>query len=118
MHVADGSTDPGELLRSKRTYSNGPRKSVIEPLVEFDNSLSSRATVFQVIASDRSGLLFDIANTFSQRDADIEVVLLDTQGHKAVDVFYVVRDGGPVDTPLCEILKTELLAVCRGRRID
>ena len=25
MHVADGSTDPGELLRSKRTYSNGPR---------------------------------------------------------------------------------------------
>jgi [protein-PII] uridylyltransferase len=86
--------------------------------VEFDNSLSPRATVFQVVAPDRSGLLFDIASAFSQRDADIEVVLLDTQGNKAVDVFYVVRDGGPLDAPLCAILRDEILAVCRGPRID
>ena len=39
---------------------------------------------------------------------DIEVVLIDTEAHKALDVFYVGKIGGEVQ----ERLKNALIAAC------
>ena len=79
-----------------------------------DNQASSRATVAHVIAEDRTGLLFDLASKFSQHECDIEVVLIDTQGQKAIDVFYVVGPNGKLDPATCEVLEEELLEACRN----
>jgi [protein-PII] uridylyltransferase len=39
-------------------------------------------------------LLYDLATAISANGGNIEVVLIDTQAHKAIDVFYVTAGGG------------------------
>jgi hypothetical protein len=42
------------------------------------------------------------------------VVLIDTEAHRALDVFYVTRAGGRLPEELEASLKHSLLAACRG----
>ena len=43
---------------------------------------------------------------------NIEVVLIDTEAHKALDVFYVTSKGGKLDADSEDRLVKELLAAC------
>ena len=110
----DGAEVVASPRRARRDWFGG-RKSAIEPAVRFDNQTSAIATICHVIAEDRTGLLFDLASVFSQHECDIQVVLIDTQGRKALDVFYVVGPKGKVEDGVCRLLKEELLSACRGR---
>jgi [protein-PII] uridylyltransferase len=62
------------------------------------------------VAHDRPGLLYDLASTFSRFGANIEVVLIDTQAHKAIDVFYVTAEGKKLTAEKQAILETALRA--------
>jgi [protein-PII] uridylyltransferase len=66
------------------------------------------------VAEDRPGLLYDIASTISSRDASIEVVLIDTESHKAIDVFYVTAGGAKLGIDKQRDLREALIAVLRG----
>ncbi len=112
--VADGRADAEELLQQRRTLG-GRRRVFIEPQVSYDNETSARATIFNVTAADRTGLLFDLAGRFSQHECDIDVVLIDTRGHRARDVFYVRGPGGKLTESNCEVLREELQAACLAR---
>ena len=112
--VAEGGTDVRELLKRRHSKFAVKGRTRVEPRVAIDNEASSRATVAHVIAEDRTGLLFDLASKFSQHECDIEVVLIDTQGQKAIDVFYVVGPNGKLDSAMCEVLEGELLEACRN----
>lgn len=112
--VADGRAKAEELLQQRRTI--GVRRRVsIEPQVSYDNKTSNRATIFNVTAADRTGLLFDLAGRFSQHECDIDVVLIDTRGHRAHDVFYVRGPSGKLTESNCESLREELQAACPAR---
>ena len=112
--VAEGGTDVRELLKRRQPKFAVKGRTRVQPRVAIDNEASSRATVAHVIAEDRTGLLFDLASKFSQHECDIEVVLIDTQGQKAIDVFYVVGPNGKLDSAMCEVLEGELLEACRN----
>ena len=112
--VADGRADAQELLRQRRALG-GRRRVFIEPQVSYDNETSTRATIFNVTAADRTGLLFDLAGLFSQHECDIDVVLIDTRGHRARDVFYVRGPNGKLSESSCEALREELRAACPPR---
>ena len=105
----------GQLL-SRRRKSFGHRgRSPIEPEVAYDNETSSRATIFHVIAEDRTGLLYDLTSEFSRGGCDIEVVVIETQGRKAIDVFYVTSESKKLPVERCKELVAELGGACRSQ---
>ncbi len=60
--------------------------------------VSGQATVLEVHALDRRGVLYRIASALAELELDIVVAKVTTMGHEVVDVFYV-RDasGEPLD---------------------
>jgi UTP:GlnB (protein PII) uridylyltransferase len=56
-----------------------------------------------------------LASKFSQHECNIQVVLIDTQGPKAIDVFYLLGPQGKIDEAMSKLLQEELLEVCRER---
>ena len=111
--AAEGRCDISELVGRRRPAFAVKRKARVQPRVSFDNESSPSATIFHVTAEDRTGLLFDLASKFSQYECSIEVVLIDTQGHRAIDVFYLAGPGGEkLELSKCEALKDELAAAC------
>jgi [protein-PII] uridylyltransferase len=91
--VLAGKVDVKELLRNRPKPVRPSRKAGINARVVFDSEASGTATLIEIVAEDRPGLLYDLATAISVNGGNIEVVLIDTQAHKAIDVFYVTADG-------------------------
>ena len=66
----------------------------------------------EIVARDRPGLLYDLAGQISAAGCNIEVVLIDTEAHKALDVFYVTFQGKKLPPQLQERLQENLLKAC------
>lgn len=97
------------MLRRARPVSGGRT----EPRVSCSAHFADASTLVEVVAADRPGLLYDLARTISSVGANIEVVLIDTEAHRALDVFYVTSGGAKLTALAMEQLKERLLAVCR-----
>jgi [protein-PII] uridylyltransferase len=108
--VALGKTDGQRLLRDRAQPD--PKKRGAPPLVHFDSDACETATLVEIVAEDRPGLLYNLATVFSSTACNIDVVLIDTKGHRAIDVFYVAHDGQKLSPELQASLKEKLLAVC------
>ena len=66
------------------------------------------------MAQDRPGLLYDLASAISSQGCNIEVVLIDTEAHKAIDVFYVTAGGRKPESAQLEKLGGRLRRACGG----
>lgn len=101
-----------ELLRSRPKAAPPSKRSLITPKVSFDNEASESATLVELVAEDRPGLLYDVASALSNTGCNIELVLVDTEAHKAMDVFYVSNAGRKLTEEHMQRLKAALVAVC------
>jgi [protein-PII] uridylyltransferase len=108
--VALGKTDGQRLLRNRAQPD--PKRRGAPPLVHFDSDACETATLVEIVAEDRPGLLYNLATVFSSTACNIDVVLIDTKGHRAIDVFYVAHDGQKLSPELQAALKEKLLAAC------
>ncbi len=106
-----GKLDVRELLRNRPKPQPPSRKARISSRVAFDAEASQSATLVEIVAEDRPGLLYDVASAISESGANIEVVLIDTQAHKAIDVFYVTAAGRKLTPEKQEKLAEALRAV-------
>ena len=108
--VLAGEADLDHMLRD-RMGSESPNgtKVKVEPRVEFDDESSRASTLVQVIAADRSGLLYRICSRFSYQGCNIEIALIDTEGQMAIDVFYLTSQGRKLTPGKQEELKADLL---------
>jgi [protein-PII] uridylyltransferase len=110
--VIAGRCDVKELLRNRPKRSLPSRKAQIEPRISFDSQASGSATLIEIVAEDRPGLLYEMASAISSNGGNIEVVLIDTEAHKAIDVFYVTENGGKLSEQGQERLGDALRQVC------
>ena len=102
-----GTLMPEDLLRGRANT----RRHALSPesvRVSFDNAASPRATLFEITAEDRPGLLFDLTRSISGAGCNIEIVLVDTEGRKAMDVFYITQSGAPLSGPAASVLSEAL----------
>lgn len=83
-----GSLPLARELPKRRMVARTPDVAV-RPAVMIDNDMSATASVIEVNARDRIGLLYDILRTLD--DAQLQVISahVATYGSMAVDVFYV-----------------------------
>jgi [protein-PII] uridylyltransferase len=107
-------TDVRELLRNRPKPRLPSRKAHIQTRVAFDSEAGATATLVEIVAQDRPGLLYDLASAMSLNGCNIEVVLIDTQAHKAIDVFYVTAEGKKLGEAKREILKEALERACQA----
>ncbi len=109
--VALGQLDAQQLLRG-RTAQNRLKKRTVQPHVNFDSNACDSATLIEIIAEDRPGLLYDLSSAISIAGCNIDVVLIDTEGHKAIDVFYVATNGHKLSSNTQVHLNERLLSLC------
>ncbi|MFD1935205.1 [protein-PII] uridylyltransferase [Nonomuraea mangrovi] len=95
--VLAGRLDIEQRL-ARRTRSVRPaRVPVAPPRVTLIDDASTTATVVEVRAHDRPGLLWRIGRAFGECGLDVKAARVETLGAEAVDVFYVVdRAGRPL----------------------
>ena len=88
------------------------RKARIPARISFNDEASGTATLIEIVAEDRPGLLYELASAISEHSANIEVVLIDTEAHKAIDVFYVTAQGAKLDAESQQHLAEALRKAC------
>lgn len=103
VHAAfDGGMDVDARLRERaETYSRRRRESALgpqPPYVRFADGASSNATVIEVHAPDRVGLLRAISKVFADEALDIRHARIVTLGDNVVDTFYVRHGDGRLVT--------------------
>jgi [protein-PII] uridylyltransferase len=108
--VVSGRKDVRDLLKNRPKPQLPSRKARIPASVSFDPEASAAATLIEIVAEDRPGLLYDLASAISSIGANIEVVLVDTEAHKAIDVFYVTKAGRKLEAAERERLGEALRA--------
>ena len=107
--ILRGERSLDELIRSR----SGLRRSTtpklqIETRVLLENESSTHSTVLEVVAQDRPGLLYQIAQSLAQLGCNIEIALIDTEGELALDVFYVTTGGRKLSPEMQNRLRAEL----------
>ncbi|MEU7898548.1 [protein-PII] uridylyltransferase [Nonomuraea sp. NPDC049152] len=95
--VLAGRLDIEQRLARRTRSTRPPRVPVAPPRVTLIEDASATATVVEVRAHDRPGLLWRIGRAFGECGLDVKAARVETLGAEAVDVFYVVdRAGRPL----------------------
>ncbi len=91
--VVSGRASVTERLagRERSLFNRRPRR--VTPVVHADNTSSKRYTIIDIIADDELGLLYRISRVMSQNGCDVDLVLIATEGHRAIDVFHITKAG-------------------------
>jgi len=86
-----------EGLLSGRQEAGAPRPAQVPgpgTQVEIDNTTAGQATILEVFADDRPGLLYSIARTLFELDLSIRSAKISTSLDQIADAFYVTDKSG------------------------
>ncbi|HEY7211031.1 MAG TPA: ACT domain-containing protein [Bryobacteraceae bacterium] len=96
--VVKGAIEVRDLLKRRRATPRPHASAQSTASVRFDDTASDSATLLNFAANDRPGLLFELARVLTESGCNIEVVLVNTEGHRALDALYVTKDGEKLDS--------------------
>jgi [protein-PII] uridylyltransferase len=109
--VVSGGIALEDLLRGRAaTQALRPPKISVATEVRFDDSSSSHSTLLEIVTQDRPGLLYRLSSALARTECNIEVALIDTEGQRAVDAFYLTVHGRKLDAEQQQKLRDALMA--------
>ena len=91
--VVAGTIDIRALLRGRERSVVHRRYRDVETRINLDNEYSKRYTVLEIVTGDAPGLLYRISRAISDQGCDVDLVLISTEGRKAIDVLHVTKQG-------------------------
>jgi [protein-PII] uridylyltransferase len=97
--VVSGRANVTARLRGREDSLLHRRPLRVTPVVHCDNQSSRRYTILDIIADDALGLLYRISRVMSQNGCDVDLVLISTEGHRAIDVFHITKAGSKLSDP-------------------
>jgi len=112
-NVVSGRADVTARLR-------GRERSVLKaaarfaPVVRADNEASGRYTIVDIVASNALGLLYRISRVISQHGCEVDLVLIATEGEKAIDVFHITKAGVKLTQAEQQALTSDLQRTLEG----
>jgi [protein-PII] uridylyltransferase len=109
--VLNGKQPLEPLMRGRLATSGArPPKVVVQTAINFDDGSSDHSTLVEVVTQDRPGLLYGIGSALARLSCNIDVALIDTEGQKAIDVFYLTAQGKKLTAQKQELLREVLQA--------
>jgi [protein-PII] uridylyltransferase len=111
VDVLSGSITLDMLMRGRANPDSArPPKVTVATEIHFDDSSSSHSTLMEIITQDRPGLLYRLSSTLARTGCNIEVALIDTEGERALDAFYLRVDGAKLTLARQQELRDALLS--------
>ncbi|HEV1996383.1 MAG TPA: [protein-PII] uridylyltransferase [Candidatus Acidoferrum sp.] len=108
-HVVMGKAPLEPLLKSRESASRARTPKVaVETRINFDDTSSAHSTLMEIVTQDHPGLLYEIGSVLARLGCNIEVALIDTEGQKAIDVFYLTAQGKKLTAQKQELLREVL----------
>jgi [protein-PII] uridylyltransferase len=99
------------LLKGRLAASlTRPPKVAVQTSLSFDDASSDQCTLLEVVTQDRAGLLYEVGSALARLACNIEVALIDTEGQKAIDVFYLTSQSQKLTPQKQELLREVLQA--------
>lgn len=85
------------------------------PVIHCDNESSRRYTIVEIVAENAIGLLYRVSRVMSELGCDVDLVLIATEGRRAIDVFHMTRGGAKLSLPQQREMMDNLQRVLEGR---
>ncbi len=109
VDVINGKARLEPLLKGRESASRARTPKVaVERSISFDDGSSAQSTLMEIVTQDHPGLLYEIGSTLARLECNIEVALIDTEGQKAIDVFYLTEQGKKLTSQKQELLREAL----------
>ena len=113
--VVSGRSDVYAHLRARERGAlhrrGAPR---FAPTIHTDNQSSRRYTILDIIANNALGLLHRISRVISRHGCDVDLVLISTEGEKAIDVFHITKAGAKLSDAAQLELTADLQRMLEG----
>ena len=111
--VLAGAQSVERLMSGRAAPRAGRTKVGISTQARFEEPPSlegaARTTLLELITYDRPGLLYQVSSAIAELGLNIEVALIDTEGEKVIDVFYLTEKGAPLAPATEKALRESLL---------
>ena len=108
--VVAGREELAPRLRGRERGALATRSGMrFPPVVRSDNEASSRYTILDIVATNALGLLYRISRVISRHGCDVDLVLIATEGEKAIDVFHITKGGSQLTESEQQELTADLL---------
>jgi [protein-PII] uridylyltransferase len=85
-------------------------KVTIPTQTRFDDTSSSHSTLLELTTHDRPGLLHQVSSLLAELGCNIEIALIDTEGEKVIDVFYLTLEGRKLPPELQQAIRQALVS--------
>jgi len=85
-----------------------------EPVIHSDNQSSQRYSILDIIASNEIGLLHRVSRVISRHGCNVDLVLISTEGAKAIDVFHINAGGEKLSDAAQAELSADLQRTLEG----
>jgi [protein-PII] uridylyltransferase len=113
--VVLGRADIASRLRGREQGAFRQRLPGFAPVVHCDNESSRRYTILEIVAEDALGLLYRVSRAMSESGCDVDLVLIATEGRRAIDVFHLTRGGVKLTADQQAEVTKNLQEVLEGR---